>query len=151
MPFDQRQVVATSVVLRTTGDPKALSALVRETVWAESKDVPISQLRTIDEVLARATQRQRVTMTLLAVIAGLGLILGVVGVAGLVSYAVRQRRREIAIRLALGARARDVTTLLATSGLAWATGGVVLGSALAWSLPRASCAHSCLGSALLIR
>ncbi len=136
VPFDQRPVVATSVVLRTTGEPKALSRVVRETVWAEGREVPISQMRTIDEVLARATQRQRVTMTLLAVIAALGLLLGVVGVAGLVSYAVRQRRREIAIRMALGARAQDVTRLLAGSGLVWAVGGIVAGSALAWVLTR---------------
>ena len=93
-------------------------------------------MRTIDDVLAQSTQRQRVTMTLLAAIAGLGLILGVVGVAGLVSYAVRQRRREVAIRLALGARARDVTSLLANSGFVWAAGGVVVGSALTWGLTR---------------
>ena len=136
VPFDQRPVVATSVVVRTNGDPAELAAAARAAVWSQGKEVPISHMRTIADVLAQSTQRQRVTMTLLVAIAGLGLILGVVGVAGLVSYAVRQRRREVAIRLALGARARDVTALLASSGFVWAAGGVVVGSALSWILTR---------------
>jgi putative ABC transport system permease protein len=136
IPFDQRTVVATSVVVRTSGDPAQLAAAVRNAVWSEGKQVPISHMHTIDDVLALSTQRQRVTMTLLLAIAGLGLVLGIGGVAGLVSYAVRQRRREVAIRLALGARARDITSLLASNGFLWATGGIVVGSGLTWGLTR---------------
>jgi hypothetical protein len=132
--FPQNPVVATSLVLSTTGDPRALAGPVRAVIWNSSREVPISNLRTIDEVLSRSTTRYRVLMTLLATFAAVGVLLGLVGIYGLVAHSVRQRTREIGIRMALGATPRNVQGLMTTVGLRWAALGIVVGLSLAFAL-----------------
>jgi putative ABC transport system permease protein len=136
IPASQTVLGATFVVIRTTVDPRTISSAVRNTVWSVSRQVPISQMRTIDEVLSASTMRRRVILSLLTAFATVGLLLGVIGIYGLVAYSVRQRRREIGIRMALGATARDVSHLISMGGLQWAACGVAIGVVLALLLTR---------------
>jgi putative ABC transport system permease protein len=135
-PLMQKIVFSTSVVLRATGDPRALAASVRDAIWQVNRNVPISNVRTIDDVLRRSIVRRSVILNLLGSSAAVGLLLGLVGIYGLVAYTVRQRQREIGIRMALGARPSDVSRLMTVSGLRWAMLGVGLGTALAITLSR---------------
>ncbi len=101
-----------------------------------SRDVPISHMRTIDDVLSLSTTRRRAVMTLLAAFASIGMLLGLVGIHGLVAHAVRQRHREIGIRMALGATPRQILRLMTAVGLQWTALGLVLGLAMALTLAR---------------
>ncbi len=115
------------LALRTTGDPRTLVPGVRAAIWALDEDMPITYLRTMEEVVSRTVADSRLTMTLLVVFGLLALSLGAVGVYGVASYAVSQSTYEIGVRLALGAEKRGIllSTLrrfLGISGL-----GIVLG------------------------
>jgi predicted permease len=132
--FPQNTVGSTSVVLRTGGNPKALAGAVRNTIWSLSREVPISNLRSIDEVLAQSIMRRRVVLTLLGAFALVGVLLGLVGIYGLVAHAVRQRTREIGIRMALGAAPRAVLQLMIAVGLQWTALGVAIGTVIAFAL-----------------
>ena len=133
-PFAQNTVYSTSVALRTSGDPRALVSAVRNAIWSVSRNVPISNLRAIDEVLSESITRRRVVLTLLGGFAAVGVLLGLVGIYGLVAHTVRQRTRELGIRMALGAAPRAVLQLMVKVGLQWAALGVLLGSISAYAL-----------------
>lgn len=124
-------------VLRTTViPPTALLPQVREAVWSVNPDLPLAGVRTLDEVVRRDVAPTEFVMTLLLVAAAVALVLGAVGVYGVISYSVTQRRREIGIRIALGATAADVKRLGIRHGLAIAAMGGLLGAGLAFVLGR---------------
>ena len=135
-PLMQKIVFSTSVVLRSNSDPRALAAAARSTIWQVNPNVPISNVRTIDDVLRRSIVKRSVILNLLGGFAAAGLLLGLVGIYGLVAYTVRQRQREIGIRMAIGARPRDVTMLMAATGIRWAVPGVIAGLLMALMLSR---------------
>ncbi|HSL72476.1 MAG TPA: FtsX-like permease family protein, partial [Longimicrobiales bacterium] len=137
-PLAQKVIYATFIVMRTRADvdPRQLAPLVRNTIWNVHRDVPISLVRTMNDVVVASTMKRRLVMNLLVGYAIVGLLLGAVGIYGLVAYSVRQRTREIGIRLALGARPAEVTRLVATSGLQWALIGLAVGLPLALALTR---------------
>jgi putative ABC transport system permease protein len=116
-----------SLAVRASGDPHALVAGIQRIVWSIDPDQPITNVRTLDEVLSASTAQRRFTMTLLLSFAALALGLALVGVYGVVAYAVAQRTREIGIRIALGATRRDVVALVVASGLKWSVAGVAVG------------------------
>jgi len=118
-----------SVAVRTAGDPHALVPGIQRAVWSIDPDQPINGVRTLDEVLSIASAQRRFNMTLLLSFAGLALALALIGVYGVVAYAVAQRTREIGIRVALGATRADVVALVVKGGVTWSIAGIVAGLA----------------------
>jgi predicted permease len=109
---------------------------VQRTVWSVNASLPIASVRTMEEVQAGSLARTSFTLVMLAAAGAVALVLGVVGLYGVISYAVGQRRREIAIRIALGAQQRAVTTSFVRYGVALAAIGVTLGLLAAAAVTR---------------
>ncbi len=136
LPFDQLVVVANSLVIRTTGDPMVLAPVVRDRIHGIDRSVPISEMRTMDDLYSRSLQRQRMILVLFGLFAGAGLLLSAVGIYGVVAYGVRQRMSEIGIRVALGADAMSIKRLIVSQGLRYAFAGIVVGVPVAIGLSR---------------
>jgi predicted permease len=124
------------LVVKTDGDPLSLAATVRRTVWDMDKDQPVSNIRTMEGILSESVARQRFSMLLLVTFATLALVLAAVGLYGVMSYSVAQRTREIGIRMALGAQARDVLKMVVGQGIKLVLIGVAIGLAAALILTR---------------
>jgi predicted lysophospholipase L1 biosynthesis ABC-type transport system permease subunit len=122
-----------TIVARTTGDPAALTSAMRRVVRDLDRDLPLAQVRTLDEVFDRSVSTPRVVALLLGAFGGLALLLSAIGVYGVTSYSVARRSNEIGIRVALGARVRDVIRLIVWQGMRPAAVGVVLGIMLAFA------------------
>jgi putative ABC transport system permease protein len=125
-----------ALVVRTSIDPMSLAMPLRNAVWAVDKDQPVSNIRSMDEIVSAAMARQRFSTMLLGVFAGLALVLAAVGIYGVMSYSVAQRTREIGIRLALGAQRTDVLKMTMGQGLRLVSFGVGLGLIAAFMLTR---------------
>ncbi|HEY6187243.1 MAG TPA: ABC transporter permease [Pyrinomonadaceae bacterium] len=124
------------LVVRTNVEPTSLAATVRKTVWEIDGDQPVSNISTMEEVLAESVARQRFSMLLLGIFAGVALVLAAVGLYGVMSYSVAQRTREIGIRMALGAQRSDVLRLVVGHGLKLVLIGVSIGLVAAFILTR---------------
>jgi putative ABC transport system permease protein len=136
MPLAQSPARSMEVVLRTTGDPLALSNAAREAVWSIDRDLPIPRIQTMEQNLSTRVAQRRLNMLLLGLFASVALVLASVGIYGVVSYAVTQRTNEIGIRVALGAQARDVLRLVVGGGMKLALAGVVIGLVMTFLLTR---------------
>jgi putative ABC transport system permease protein len=136
MTYPQGPTDPYEVALRTKADPLGLASAVRREVWNVDKDVPIANVRTMEQVLAGSIARERFNMALLAVFAALALALALIGIYGVMSYTVTQSTREFGIRLALGARTGDLLKLVIGQGLALTLTGVAIGVAGAFGLTR---------------
>jgi putative ABC transport system permease protein len=121
-----------TIVARTTGDPAAITSAMRSVVREVDRDLPMAQVRTLDEVFDRSVSTPRLVALLLGAFGGLALLLSAIGVYGVTSYSVARRTNEIGIRVALGARVRDVIRLIVWQGMRPAAIGLVLGVALAY-------------------
>jgi putative ABC transport system permease protein len=124
------------LVVKTDVEPASLAASVRKAVWEIDKDQPVSNIRTMDEILAESIARQRFSMLLLGIFAGVALLLAAVGIYGVMSYSVAQRTHEIGIRMALGAETGAVLKLAVGYGLKLVIAGVVIGLIAAFALTR---------------
>jgi putative ABC transport system permease protein len=122
--------------MRTQSDPAAMAPTVRQQIWKVDSQLPITRVQTMNEVSAASFAARRFYMLLLLIFASLALALAVVGVYGVMSYAVTQRTQEIGIRMALGAQMRDVIKLMMKRGLVLAITGVTLGIFGAFALTR---------------
>ncbi len=135
-PATQRCWVDAQIVLRTHGDPAALKESLRRAVSEVDAAQSLFLIRPFDELLGNALAQRRLQMTLLAVFAGLALALAAVGIYGVMAYSVIQRRREIGVRITLGAQPLQALTLILRYGLTLATMGVLIGMTGAWALTR---------------
>ncbi|MGH6629889.1 MAG: ABC transporter permease, partial [Burkholderiales bacterium] len=131
-----RQFVTMKFAIRTSGDPLALGAAVRQEMLNVDSSLPLSNIRTLEQIVERSLAQQRFNSALLGLFAAIGLLLAAIGVYGVMSYAVTQRTHEIGVRLALGATAGDVLKLIAGKGLALALIGVALGLGASFALTR---------------
>ena len=125
-----------ALAVRTSIDPLSLATSVRNAVWEIDKDQPVSNIRSMDEIVSEAVARQRFSTLLLGVFAGLALVLAAVGIYGVMSYSVAQRTREIGIRMALGAQRSDVLKLTIANSLKLVGTGLIIGLAAAFALTR---------------
>ncbi len=124
------------VVARTAGDPAALAPSLRRVVTGIDPRVPLTDTRTMKEVVSASMAETSFTMTLLGIAAGVALLLGAVGIYGVIAYVVSQRTREIGVRMALGARSGDVQGMVVRQGLRVTVLGVALGMIGAFALTR---------------
>jgi putative ABC transport system permease protein len=125
-----------AVVVRASGDPLALTSSVRAAVREVDRDLPIANIRSMDQIISNMTGDARFRTLLLGVFASVALLLAAIGIYGVIAYSVAQRTREIGIRVALGARGRNVLGLVVGQGMKFALIGVGVGIAGAWALTR---------------
>ena len=125
-----------SIVARTRDDPMRVAGAVRNAIWSVNRNQPITEVTTMEGVLGSAVARPKLLAWLLGVFGALGLLLGALGIYGLLSFAVTQRRQEIGVRSALGAPASSVMRMIVGHGMALASGGVMLGTIAAALLTR---------------
>jgi len=125
-----------TLVVRAVGDPAALAAPVRASIRAVDPVLPVADVRSMQSVVDASVATPRLTASLLSIFAAIALVLASVGVAGVLAYLVSRRRREIGIRMALGATRGRVLTLVIRRGLAWACMGIAAGLAVSLALTR---------------
>jgi putative ABC transport system permease protein len=126
-PLAQRPFSSMAFVVRTAGDPRKLVSSIRREVASLDPALPLSKVATMDEHVERALSSPRFMSTLIAAFGVLALALAIVGIYGVMSYAVTERTRELAIRSALGARRADVLALVVGKALALSGAGVAAG------------------------
>ena len=136
VPVAAFYVPSTSLIVRTTGDPRALLPAVTGVVNRIDRTVPIFRARTLSEHVGQAMAQERVTASLLSAFGALALVLAGIGLYGVVGYATQTRSREFGIRLALGASPRDLLVLVLGQGAGLAVIGVVLGLGIAQGTSR---------------
>jgi putative ABC transport system permease protein len=121
------------IVIRTASEPRLLLPEIRRQLHELDPDMPFAEVQTMDEIVEAQTAGQRFTTILLASFAAAGLALAVVGIYGVVSFLVAQRKQELAVRIALGASRAHVLWLVLKQGLEMATFGAVIGLLGAWA------------------
>ncbi len=125
-----------SLAVRTKNNPHLMATAVTDAIHQVGSDVPVTDVLSMDDILAGSISPQRFNMMLLAAFAGLALLLAAVGIYGVLSYTVRRRVREIGIRMALGASQSDILRLVVTDGMKPILLGVALGVVAAIALSR---------------
>jgi putative ABC transport system permease protein len=125
-----------TLVVRTAGDPAAVTSAMKEAAWSFDRNLAISQVVTMDGVVSEANAQPRFEMMLLSIFAAVALVLAAVGIYGVISYAASRRTHEIGVRLSLGATRGDVLLLVVRQGVWLALAGAIAGLAGALLLSR---------------
>lgn len=131
-----RHYTSMSIVVRTTVEPQSLAAAAQETVRAFDHNVAVSNVVSMEQVIADALWQPRFNLQLIGLFAGVALALAAIGLYGVMSYAVAQRTHEVGLRMALGAQRRDVIGLMVRGGMKLALLGVSLGLLASLALTR---------------
>jgi putative ABC transport system permease protein len=127
---------AMRIAVRCEQDPVTMASAVRSAVWSVNKDQPVSSISTIDDLYSQSFAQPRMASTLMGLLAGLAVVLAAVGIYGVISYSVSERKREIGIRIAVGADARTISRLVVGRVMCFVLGGIVVGIAGALALTR---------------
>jgi len=127
---------STYLVVRSATDSRQLAAAVRTSVWSLDKDLPVADIKTMDQLLSESVERPRFRTLVFLVLGSLALVLAMTGIYGVMSHLVTQRTREIGIRVALGAPRGSVLRLIMGQGMSLALIGVVIGVGAALALAR---------------
>ncbi len=122
--------------VRTAGDPRLLTGAIQREVWGIDKDQPVTAVRTMDEIVSLSVAEQRFQMLLLALFAGVAVVLAMIGIFGVLSYAVNQRMNELGIRIALGASPGRILGMVLKQAGGLIASGVAIGLAGALALTR---------------
>ena len=125
-----------NLLIRTTGDSTKLAPAIRSAVWEVDPSQPVSNIQTMDELVGEEVVQQRLGMTLLAVFAGLALLLAGIGLYGVLAYGVAQRTQEIGVRMALGATSGRVLRMVMADAISMSALGIGVGLAAAFALTR---------------
>jgi putative ABC transport system permease protein len=125
-----------SVVVRTASTPMSVATAVRNEVWKVDSDLPVSNLKAMEQILRDSIAQPRFSTLLLGIFAALALTLAAVGIYGVMSYSTALRTREIGIRMALGAKQNDVMGMVLRQGLKLASLGIALGLIGAFAMSR---------------
>jgi putative ABC transport system permease protein len=115
------------VLVRTVADPRSVSTSIRAALAPLDRDLPISRLRTIDELMTESVSAPRFRTALVAIFAAVGLVLAGIGIYGVMAYTVSERTRELGLRVALGATTHDVMRVVMSEALALTAAGIGLG------------------------
>jgi putative ABC transport system permease protein len=134
--YSQQPGLFATVVIRTTVEPLSLSESVRQAIWKVDSDQPMWKIRTVQFLVDRSVADRKFLLALMGIFASLALVLTMIGLYGVISYLVNQRRQEIGIRMALGAQMRDILRMVLKQGMGLVFAGVALGLGAAWLLTR---------------
>ncbi len=137
-PYQQQPLPASmmALVIRTTGDPMSLAEAVRRQISAVDRNQPVTQVKTMERVMADSITPQRLSFLLIGIFAAMALGLATAGIYGVISYTSSRRTHEIGVRVAMGARSGDVIRLVLGQGLRLVAIGVAVGLAGALALTR---------------
>src|SRR5262249_17191808 len=145
LPFQQnrdfyagtaRHYTTMTMVIRTTVEPQTLARIAEETVRSLDRNLPVSSVVTMEQVIADTLWQPRFNLQLIGLFAALAMTLAAIGLYGVMSYSVAQRAREVGLRMALGAQANDVLKLVVRQGMKLALAGVALGLLTSLALTR---------------
>ena len=133
---DRFPITSAYVVARSTQDPMSLASAIRRQVQAIDGSIPVSQIRTMEEVVSRSQSRPRFLTTLLTLFSSVALALAALGIYGVISYSVAQRTTEFGIRMAMGAQRKDVLRMVIGHGVRLGLAGMAIGAAGALVITR---------------
>jgi putative ABC transport system permease protein len=136
VPLQQEPMRSIAIIVRTAAEPALVTHAIEDVVRTIDKDLPLYSVRTMDEMLDASIARQRMSMVVFVVFAGVALVLASIGLYGVVAHGVTERTHEIGVRMALGAERRHVLALVVRQGLSMAALGTVVGVAAALALSR---------------
>ena len=122
------EITPLSWIVRTESDPRTLSEAIQEQL-RQASGLPVSDIRTMDQIVSRSTSRQRFNMWLMSIFGASALLLAAIGIYGLMAYSVEQRTQEIGIRLALGAEASQLRQMVVVQGMRLVLAGIGIASA----------------------
>jgi ABC-type antimicrobial peptide transport system permease subunit len=132
-PLSQLAYGSMAVVVRVNGDPNQFASAVRKAVREVDNDMPLASVLPMSTLVSQAVGSTRLSATVFGLFGFLGLLLAGIGIYGVMSYTVQQRRHEIGVRMALGAEARDVVGMVVRRGATLSIIGIAIGTVLALS------------------
>ena len=136
LSYRQAPAAFLAVAVRTAGRPERTVNALRQAVRSVDPDLPLSNVRTMDELIEQSVGQRKLSMMLLSLFSGIALMLASVGIYGVMSYSVTQRARELGVRIALGARRADVLRLVLRQGMTLSLLGIAIGVGAALVLTR---------------